>query len=764
MLQSLTLSLLLLLPAAQSEGERNGDDAAGRRRAIAPTDLAALVEVSAVEVAHDGSFAVVALRRIAGDPGRRGAGEAVYADELQLFDLRAERPGPRSLTRGEARAPALAPDGSRLAFLRPGERATGGDPAADETEGVGKNQVWVLPLDGPGEAVQWSRVEGGVVRVVWAPDAKGLYLWRRRSADELDGPAPFDRERPNPWPGPPATVDGEVSRGPSADGPSAAGPSADGPPDEAWRWLEAGRGERDPSVHFDLLYQDEQSLGRGLQFGEVEFLGGADEPTRPVLTGWRDHGGAELSPDGSAFAFLAPPPGSDHPQRELRLALWRVPSEGGEAELLLDDPQLDPRALVWSEDGARIALAAGPAGDRAYGQVGLVEFDVATRVATPRSAELDRSVGQVSAWGPARWAARVEDSGDSAVHIFPRGADEGGALFGRAGEQVLQFGSGGGRLVVAYASPEDPCRLALVEPSGARRELHAWHAEFLLGVHVVLPEAATATSNDGTPVPYWVLPPRPRADGQPPRTLLSLHGGPAVMWGPASRSMWHEWQLFAARGYGVVFVNPRGSSGYGRAFQAANWRDWGAGPAADALAALDDAKLRYDWIDGAQLYLTGGSYAGYLTAWIVAHDRRFRAAAAQRGVYHLPTAFGEANAWRLLERHFGPYPWDDDTRAALEADSPFNRAEGIHTPLLILHASQDLRTGVSQSEMLYRALKVLGRPVEYVRFPEEGHELSRSGAPRRRVDRLLRLLDWFERFGADPANPVDLRDPAREPK
>ena len=718
---------------------------------MAPTDLAALVEVSAVEVARDGSFAVVALRRVAGDPGRREAGEAVYTGELELFDLNAAAPTPRLLTRGEARSPALAPDGSQLAFLRPGERAPGADPAADKAEGVGKGQVWVLPLDGPGEARQWSRVEGGVVRATWAPDSKGLYLWRRTSADELESPAPFDRERPRVWPEEPKDAADE-------DRPE---PSADGPPEDAWRWLEAGREKQDPSVHFDLLYQEEQGLGRGLQFAEVDFLAGPDQPAQPVLTGWRDHGSAELSPDGSTFAFLAPPPGSDHPQRELRLALWRVPSTGGEAELLLDDPALDPRSLVWSRDGRHIALAASASGDRAYAQVGLVQFDVEARTTTPLSADLDRSLGQVQALGAGRWAARVEDSGDSALHGFPRGAQTSAALFGAPNEQVLTWGEGGGRLVVAYSSPRDPGRLAVVEPDGTRRELHAWHAEFLAGVRVVLPEAHVARSADGTEVPYWVLAPGPRLDGQPPRTLLSLHGGPAVMWGPGTRSMWHEWQLFAARGYGVVFVNPRGSSGYGRAFQAANWRDWGRGPAADALAALDDATARYEWIGSEQLYLTGGSYAGYLAAWIVAHDGRFRAAAAQRGVYHLPTAFGEANAWRLLEWHFGPYPWDGATRAALEADSPFNHAEAIHTPLLILHASQDLRTGVSQSEMLYRALKVLGRPVEYVRVPEEGHELSRSGAPRRRVDRLLRLLDWFERFGADAP---DLRDPAPGPK
>ncbi|MFG0314455.1 MAG: alpha/beta hydrolase family protein, partial [Phycisphaerales bacterium] len=271
---------------------------------------------------------------------------------------------------------------------------------------------------------------------------------------------------------------------------------------------------------------------------------------------------------------------------------------------------------------------------------------------------------------------------------------------------------------------------------------------------------------DGTRVQYWVMAPIEASSGSAPppsdsqtrltpppsgrgrmqsKTVLAIHGGPAAMWGPGELSMWHEFQLLCAWGYGVVYSNPRGSGGYGYDFQRANQQDWGHGPAGDVLACLDDAMARYAWIDEDRLVVTGGSYAGYLTAWIVAHDHRFKAGLAQRGVYDLTTFFGEGNAWRLVPWAMGGYPWEE-ARAVLERESPFTYVDQIETPLLIMHASQDLRTGVSQSEMLYRALKVLERPVEYVRYPGAGHDLSRSGDPKQRMDRLLRIVEWFERF------------------
>ena len=208
--------------------------------------------------------------------------------------------------------------------------------------------------------------------------------------------------------------------------------------------------------------------------------------------------------------------------------------------------------------------------------------------------------------------------------------------------------------------------------------------------------------------------------------------------------MWHEFQLMAAKGYAVGFSNPRGSGGYGYAYKQANYQDWGDGPASDVLAALDDALRRQRWIDPQRQVVTGGSYAGYLTAWVVAQDPRFKAAVAQRGVYELSTFFGEGNAWRLVPSHFGGYPWEEGP--VLRNNSPLTHVSQIQTPLLIMHADNDLRTGVSQSEVLYRSLKVLGRPVEYVRYPRAGHDLSRSGHPKQRMDRLLRIYEFMERY------------------
>ena len=167
--------------------------------------------------------------------------------------------------------------------------------------------------------------------------------------------------------------------------------------------------------------------------------------------------------------------------------------------------------------------------------------------------------------------------------------------------------------------------------------------------------------------------------------------------------------------------------------------------------------LLHDWIDPERLVVTGGSYGGYLTAWIIAHDHRFKAAVAQRGVYDLTTLFGEGNAWRILQWWMGGWPWEPRLERILRRESPFNDVARIRTPLLIMHADQDRRTGFVQSEMLYRALKQLGRPVEYVRYPNAGHGLSRRGDPRQRLDRLNRIIEFFERHIDNPRSAPQAR-------
>ena len=227
--------------------------------------------------------------------------------------------------------------------------------------------------------------------------------------------------------------------------------------------------------------------------------------------------------------------------------------------------------------------------------------------------------------------------------------------------------------------------------------------------------------------------------------ILDIHGGPTAMWGPGESSMWHEFQYYASKGYVVVYGNPRGSGGYGAEFLKANLNDWGKGPTYDVLTYLDKA-VALGFIDSSKLAVTGGSYAGYLVAWIISHDQRFKAACAQRGVYDLGTFFGEGNAWRLVPNYFGGYPWEAAAKPNIERESPINYVADIHTPFIIFHGENDLRTGVIQSEMLYKSLKVMGRTVEYVRHPGGTHELTRTGNNRQRIDQMLRTMEFIERF------------------
>ncbi len=312
---------------------------------------------------------------------------------------------------------------------------------------------------------------------------------------------------------------------------------------------------------------------------------------------------------------------------------------------------------------------------------------------------------------------------------------------------VTNFSSKAGKVVYALADVNNPCEVYSLDiKTNTEAKLTSFNSSWLAGKKLSQLKEFWITRPDGVKVQYWIMEPLGRKEGVKYPTILNIHGGPTVMWGPAAYTMWHEFQLEAAWGYGVVFCNPRGSSGYGDAHKRGNIKNWGNGPATDILASLDDAIKQAPWIDQNQLFVEGGSYAGYMVAWIVGHDNRFKAANAQRGVYDLTTFMGEGNAWRLVPDYFGGYPWDPETKKLLDAESPLTYVDKINTPLLIIHADQDLRTGVIQSEMLYKSLKILNKPVEYVRYPGEGHELTRSGNPGRMMDHLLRVIEFFERY------------------
>ncbi len=248
-------------------------------------------------------------------------------------------------------------------------------------------------------------------------------------------------------------------------------------------------------------------------------------------------------------------------------------------------------------------------------------------------------------------------------------------------------------------------------------------------------------SADGTRVHGWVVkPPDFEPETQYP-LVLSIHGGPHVMWSRHEPTMWHEWQVQAANGYVVLACNPRGSDGYGQEFRAAAQNRWGEADLPDLMAGLEQV-LAQGYVDVDHLVVTGGSYGGFMTSWIVGHNRLFKAAVAQRGVYNLATFYSTTDIPKLIEWEFAAAPWEDP--AHLWKYSPLAYVEDIYTPLLLIHSENDYRVPIATAEGLFVALRRLKREVEMVRYPRDGHELSRSGEPKHRVDRLERIVAWFD--------------------
>jgi len=224
--------------------------------------------------------------------------------------------------------------------------------------------------------------------------------------------------------------------------------------------------------------------------------------------------------------------------------------------------------------------------------------------------------------------------------------------------------------------------------------------------------------------------------------VVQIHGGPATLYG---WSLFWEWQCLVAAGISVYASNPRGSQGYGQDFCYANFRDWGDGPMRDVMAGVDSL-IEDGLVDPDRLGVTGGSYGGYLTSWIVGHTDRFKAAVSCRGVNDLTSEMlsGDIAGPNFGDYEYGANPWEDPQ--LYWQHSPIAYAVNIRTPLLIQHAEKDLRCPITQGEELFAILRSLKREVRFLRVPEESHELTRSGAPFRRVQNIEIIRDWFVHY------------------
>lgn len=697
---------------------------------ITATDLLKIRRITEVQISPDGTFAVYAVQSMYEERAAEGKGDSTYGYRTHLWqiDLTDKQAAPRQVTFGDRRDSgiSISPDGKRLAFVR--------------SDSGNKPQVWVMPLAGPGEARVATKLEHGATGPVWHPKADRLLVASAIPISKLEGKPHFELERPQrDW----SDFDRAGDDKPKIDA------RPDGDRRAIRNWLERNAARNNPTVINRISFQDEMGLRREMTISELFAIDlSKDNQTTQLTKDFYRHDSYDYSPDGATIAYVSSPQTNKHPDRERRASIWLMDADGGNPRLLIDQQGESFGQPRFYPDGKALLVEATQTDEPTYRQTRLFRFDLASKKLEWIS----------KGWTAAIAEARIASDGGILFTSNWQGGVPLKRIFGSALSSVVDgpvgvsaFDEAAGRTVFAQISVTNPNELYLKDKDGNVRQLTSLNSGWLATRLLSLTTEKWIERPDGTRVQTWVMNPIQAQPGRKYPWVLEMHGGPSAMWGPGEFSMWHEFQLLCAWGYGVTYSNPRGSGGYGYAFQKANYRNWGEGPAGDVLAALDDSIAHNPLVDKERLLLTGGSYAGYLAAWIIAHDHRFKAAVAQRGVYDLTTFYGEGNAYRLVESHFGGHPYEGEVRRVLDEQSPFTHAAKIRTPLLILHGSQDLRTGVSQSEMLYRALKDQGKAVEYVRYPAIGHELTRSGPPLQRMDHMLRIIEFFERYSNNDA-------------
>ncbi|HJV57744.1 MAG TPA: S9 family peptidase, partial [Methylomirabilota bacterium] len=604
-----------------------------------------------------------------------------YLSQIWLVDAAGGEP--RRFTAGPRRdtVPRWSPDGTRLAFV-------------SERDAKQQGQLYVMPVAG-GEPTRLTDLRHGVSAPEWSPDGTRLAFVSR--------------------------VGGWVE-----------------PESE-----EEKRKSRPPRVITTLKYRFN---GEGFTYDRRPqiFTVGADggEP-RQLTEGDYDHADPTWSPDGRTLAFAA----ARHDERDHDDAsdIWLVPAEGGAPRRLTDTrgPAGHP---AFSPAGDMVAYL-GRASRNAFGRnIRLFTVPVAGGAPRCRTEGFDRSCGPLGV--PPLWSAdgravtlAAEDQGTLGLFRVEVGGGPPRCLVG--GERVVGSYSAsrdGSVLAFTASDPGAPSALFVCgADGGGERQLTDFNREWTREVTLARPERFRF-ERAGFTVDAWIMKPHGFEPGRRYPLLLNVHGGPHAQYG---YPFFDEFQVQAGAGYGVLYANPRGSQGYGEAFTSAVVGDWGGGDAADVQAALDEALRRFDWIDPERLGLLGGSYGGFMTSWIVGHSKRFRAACSERAVNVQTSMFGTSDIGFVFNQVElgGILPWED-TAKYLER-SPLTYAKDITTPLLILHSEDDLRCPIEQAEQLFVALKTLRREVVFVRFPDENHELTRSGKPRHRLERFRILLEWF---------------------
>ncbi len=664
-----------------------------------------------------------------------------YVPALLLLALTAIPPanalgfGPQDVCAGAAVTdPQMAPDGAAVVFVL---RTC--DVATNSTQ----MDLWYVSTESGAEPRQLTTDPGMDHSPRWSPDGASLAFVSSRGGSSqiwrFDGffgePQPVT-DHPGGAGGPVWTPSGNFlifsSRGPGKEADVLAG--------------------EDVAVHTDLLYRkgSHWEQGRYQHLYRVEATGG-EATCLTDSNGDHDHSEPAISPDGRWLAYVRD---ADHPGiYSIDTNVWIQPLAGGEARLVTDNPGPDARP-AFSPDGKTLLTRSIREEGYESGRRRVLLWPVAGGEPTELTEQLDRHIFRPRFSGDGKGVEFLwSDAGSWHLARIPYNRP--GRLERLTGGDAWVWDystSANGRTTVLQITDADqPAELWLLDRRAARgvtqlgeegarglRRLTTFNDD-LAATPLSEPVVGWVDAPNGRSIQVWYYPPAAVAESDtPPPMIVTLHGGP--QW-----CMGHRWdpevQALAGAGYGVLAVNFTGSMGYGQAFMDAISGDWGGAPYEDVLAAVDWA-VGKGLATAGRVGITGGSYGGFLAGYAIGQGDQFRAAVLCRAVINQVSEYGTTDEQFFSESDIPGTPWDHPEEYARW--SPLTYAPSIHTPTMIIHSDQDHRVPVGQAEEFFTALIRHGVTAELVRFPGEGHGLSRSGTPVHRRERLKHMIRWFD--------------------
>ena len=597
-------------------------------------------------------------------------------------------------THGKERvsSPAYSADGKQLAFLS----------SRDD-----KNQLYILSTKG-GEARKVTIFEKGVSSFLWSPCGKKVWFTAnvKEGKNFTDEPDKEEKKKPEP-----VVVDKMKYK-------------MDG----------AGLLPQDTYKHVGVI---ELETGEVTQFTE----------------GNHQYGLQSVSHDGKKIVFSVNR--SENQDFEFRQTLLLVDVETKEETTVIAEEGYFGGA-AFSFDDTKLAFVGSEAAYKNATHTELYVYEIESGSRQILTEGIDAPIGDYVVADHQQGANHPDVVWTKDNHLyFPvsvmgdvrlYAASLEGEMYPATGEDEHVYGfdvaKSGEFALLAVSNPTHVGELYIQTiTTGERKTLTSFNEAFEKEVELVQPEAIVYKGAKEWDVHGWLMRPAGFTEGEKYPLIVDIHGGPHAMF---ANTFFHEMQLLAAQGYGVLYVNPRGSHRYSQDFVDAVRGDYGGGDYEDIMAGVDYVLAENDWIDENRLGVTGGSYGGFMTNWIVGHNNRFKAAVTQRSISNWVSFLGVSDiGYYFSDWQIGADMTDVET---LWNHSPLKYAKNVETPLLILHSEKDFRCPIEQAEQLYITLKQMKKDTRFVRFPDADHNLSRTGVPNLRYARLEQITGWFDKY------------------